>query len=82
MFFVFALLSIAFSNSQTPTGYDLWLEYSEIREPTILSEYQNFTNSIFFSGGNSILLNAQKELVKGLNAMLGRESDVQDSPNL
>ncbi len=82
MFFVFALLSIAFSNSQTPTGYDLWLEYSEIREPTTLSEYQKFTNSIFFSGGNSILLNAQKELVKGLNAMLGRESDVQDSPNL
>ncbi|MGB5204412.1 MAG: alpha-glucuronidase family glycosyl hydrolase [Eudoraea sp.] len=82
MFFVFALLSIAFSNSQTPTGYDLWLEYSEIREPTTLSEYQKFTNSIFFPGGNSILLNAQKELVKGLNAMLGRESDVQDSPNL
>ncbi|WP_424277014.1 alpha-glucuronidase family glycosyl hydrolase, partial [Eudoraea sp.] len=82
MFFVFALLSIAFSNSQTLTGYDLWLEYSEIREPTTLSEYQKFTNSIFFPGGNSILLNAQKELVKGLNAMLGRESDVQDSPNL
>ncbi|WP_297694491.1 alpha-glucuronidase family glycosyl hydrolase [uncultured Eudoraea sp.] len=82
MFFVFALLSIAFSNSQTSAGYDLWLGNSEIREPTILLEYQNFTNSIFFSGGNSILLNAQKELVKGLKAILGRESDVQDFPNL
>ena len=82
LFYVFALLSIAISSSQTPAGYDLWLEYSEIREPTILSEYQKLTNSIFFSGGNSILLNAQNELVKGLDAMLGQASDIQDSPNL
>lgn len=82
LFYVFALLSIAISSSQTPAGYDLWLEYSEIREPTILSEYQKLTNSIFFSGGNSILLNAEKELVKGLDAMLGQASDIQDSPNL
>jgi alpha-glucuronidase len=82
LFYVFALLSIAISSSQTPAGYDLWLEYSEIREPTILSEYQKVTNSIFFSGGNSILLNAEKELVKGLDAMLGQASDIQDSPNL
>ena len=82
LFYIFALLSIAISSSQTPAGYDLWLEYSEIREPTILSEYQKLTNSIFFSGGNSILLNAQNELVKGLDAMLGQASDIQDSPNL
>jgi len=82
LFYVFALLSITISSSQTPAGYDLWLEYSEIREPTILSEYQKLTNSIFFSGGNSILLNAQNELVKGLDAMLGQASDIQDSPNL
>jgi len=82
MFYVFAFLAIANTSSQSPGGYDLWLNYPKIEEPALLSKYLKATNSVFFSGGNKILLAAENELVRGLNTMLGQESNVQNSPDL
>lgn len=82
LFYVIIFFTILHSNSQTPGGYDLWLGYPKIEESIVRSEYVKTTNSIFFLTNSDILQTARNELIRGIDAMLERVSDVRDSPNL
>ena len=57
---------------QTPDGYDLWLGYAKIEVPQRLEEYSNICRSVYFEQGSNILEAAKKELVAGLEKMLGQ----------
>ncbi len=57
---------------QTPDGYNLWLGYHKVENPSLFKEYEQVTNSIYFKEGSGILESAQTELVTGLTAMLGK----------
>jgi len=82
LLYIITFLTIFHANSQTPGGYELWLGYPEIDEPTVRSGYVKATNSIFFNNITPILKTAKNELVRGLDAILGQASDMQYSPNL
>lgn len=55
-------------------GYDLWLKYSKIENEKLRNEYKSVIASIYFEEGSETLDAAKKELIKGLENMLGIDS--------
>jgi len=82
IFYIITFLVIMNSNAQSLEGYDLWLGYSKIEDPVILPEYQRHTKSIFFNNGSAVLETAQKELVRGIDGLLGQPSNIHNSQSL
>jgi alpha-glucuronidase len=54
-------------------GYRLWLRYNKIDDNTLLQQYRNQINSIFFSGNSATLTAAKNELKTGLRGLLDKE---------
>ncbi|PCJ98243.1 MAG: alpha-glucuronidase [Flavobacteriaceae bacterium] len=57
--------------SFSSNGYDLWLKYSKIENEKLRNEYKAAVASIYFENGSETLDAAKKELIKGLESMLG-----------
>jgi len=52
-------------------GYLLWLRYDKINDPALLQRYRSKINSIEFTGSSVTIAVAKKELVNGLEGLLG-----------
>ncbi|MBT8294267.1 MAG: alpha-glucuronidase, partial [Eudoraea sp.] len=82
LFYIISFLLVLNSNAQSLEDYDLWMGYSKIEDPVILSEYQKHTKSIFFNNRNPVLETAQKELLRGIDGLLGQPPNIHDSLSL
>src|SRR5688572_8888945 len=52
-------------------GYDLWLRYPKVAEPSLLAEYQAALRSLVVGTGSRTLALAAEELERGLTGLLG-----------
>ena len=52
-------------------GYNLWLRYNKINDPVLLQQYRSKINSIQFPANSPTLTVAKKELLNGLEGLLG-----------
>lgn len=56
-------------------GYDLWLDYKKVSDASLLSDYQNQIQSVYFPGQGETLDVARAELKLGLDALLGSTTE-------
>ena len=82
LFYIISFLLVLNSNAQSLGGYNLWLGYSKIEDPVIRSEYQKHTKSIFFNNQSPVLDTARKELLQGIDGLLGQPPSMHDSLSL
>lgn len=68
--FLFVMLAVL---CRAEDGYRLWLKYDKVDDPVLLREYRNQINSIVFAGQSATLIAAKKELLKGLEGLLGKK---------
>ena len=54
-------------------GYRLWLRYDKIDDPTLLHQYRSAISSISFQGSSPTLDVTRKELINGLEGLLGKK---------
>ena len=54
-------------------GYRLWLRYDKIDDNTLLQQYRNQISSIVLNGSSPTLTVAGKELLAGLQGLLGKK---------
>lgn len=66
--FLFLLL---FFSVRADNGYRLWLRYDKVSNPTLLKQYREQIQSVYFPGTSPTLLAAKKELMEGLEGLLG-----------
>ena len=62
-------------------GYRLWLRYDKIDDPALLQLYRNQINAVFFSGNSPTLTVAKKEMLNGLQGLLGEKISATESQN-
>ena len=72
---------IACAYPQSPDGYNLWLGYDKVGKPKLLKEYKDLTNSIYFEDGGEVLKTAKKEMVTGMEKILGTTLNFTEAPN-
>ncbi|KAA5826420.1 alpha-glucuronidase [Algibacter amylolyticus] len=68
--FIF-LLSVGTISAQVPNGYNLWLNYSQKPNSSIIKEYQKVSTSVYFQNESDVLNVSREELKRGLKGMLG-----------
>jgi alpha-glucuronidase len=54
------------------TGYDAWLRYAPIQDPTLRESYAKLPDVVVAASDSPVLRAAQGELVRGVRGMLGR----------
>src|SRR5688572_2017257 len=70
LFFIF----LAFSSAAlAEDGYRLWLRYDKIDNSILLQQYRNLINSFVTDGSSPTLRVAKKELLTGLQGLLGKK---------
>src|SRR5688572_7860730 len=70
LFFIF----LAFSSAAlAEDGYRLWLRYDKIDNSILLQQYRNHINSFVTDGSSPTLRVAKKELLTGLQGLLGKK---------
>ena len=65
------LLAVAPSPARAETGYDLWLRYPQVADAARLREYRAAITRLLVEGSSPTLDAARRELVTGLNGLLG-----------
>jgi alpha-glucuronidase len=65
--------------TQAEDGYQLWLRYHLIDNPSLLQQYRLAITSINSTGTSATLQVAREELITGLSGLLGRTLPVQSS---
>ena len=70
-FIIYVFLSAPFIHAED--GYRLWLRYDRIDDPVLLQQYRSQINSINFQGSSPTLTVAKKELLDGLQGLLGKK---------
>lgn len=77
------LLSVALtllSNTiQAEDGYELWLRYVKVDNPTLLAEYQKVVTGIYVEGSSPIINSAKEELLSGLSGLLAKQITVANA---
>jgi len=74
------LFFIGYSAVALPqNGYGLWLDYKKVSDASLLGDYQNQIQSVYFPGESSTLDVARAELKLGLNALLGTTMEFSSS---
>ena len=66
-----AMLALLGGSLRAEDGYDLWLRYVRVTDPTLLAEYRAAATQIVVPGESPTLGVARDELVKGLTGLLG-----------
>ncbi|MDT0676517.1 alpha-glucuronidase family glycosyl hydrolase [Autumnicola musiva] len=61
-FISLALLGLLIFNTQAQEGYELWLDYKEIQDPTVEKSYTSFLNNTEVIGNSSTIQSIKKEL--------------------
>src|SRR5438045_2503952 len=62
-------------------GYRLWLRYDKIDDPGLLQLYRNQITGVFFAGNSPTLTVAKKEMLSGLEGLLGKKISAAKSEN-
>ena len=75
------LVFTVYAYPQAHYGYDLWLGYEKIGKPNLLKEYKDLTKAIYFEDGSDVLNAAKKELITGMEKMLGSTLNFKETPN-
>src|SRR4051812_15050193 len=57
--------------SASEDGYELWLRYPKVADPTLLASYQAALKAIVVAQSTPTLRLAQQELERGLKGLLG-----------
>ncbi|HEX8315627.1 MAG TPA: alpha-glucuronidase family glycosyl hydrolase [Flavisolibacter sp.] len=65
------LLQIIFLHAED--GYRLWLRYDKVNDAALLQQYRDRIKSVYFSGSSPTQLVAKKELLNGLQGLLGKK---------
>jgi alpha-glucuronidase len=63
-------------------GYRLWLRYDKIDNPSLLQHYRNIISGIQFPTSSPTLIVAKRELVDGLEGLLGKKLNVAETQNI
>ncbi|HAH36538.1 MAG TPA: alpha-glucuronidase, partial [Algoriphagus sp.] len=71
LFYAF-LFFFCIQSVQAKDGYDLWLDYSSIKIPTIRSEAESLFSGIYFFGKNPTYNAIQFEMEKAIPKMIGK----------
>jgi|APTNR8051073442_1049403.scaffolds.fasta_scaffold00003_535 alpha-glucuronidase len=65
------LLLLIFQTAKTENGYRLWLRYDLLKNQQQVAEYRKQIKSLLFEDTSPTLVIAKKELLTGLNGLLG-----------
>jgi alpha-glucuronidase len=79
--FITLLCLTLFSVSYSEDGYRLWLRYDKIEDVKLLAQYQQQVTGIQFNNTSAISDAAKKELLQGLQGLLGKKIIDQNSVN-
>ena len=77
--FLLTGFSVLFSPSQklhADSGYDAWLRYAPLKEAE-RAKFAAFPSTLVARGDSPLLQTSQKELIRGVRGMLGRELQVE-----
>ncbi len=69
-------MTLLLGRAQAETGYDGWLRYPAIPEPEIREQYAQLPAFVQRLSDSAVAKSAEKELVRGVKGMLGRELQV------
>jgi len=79
---LFSLSFLLLANfSFAEDGYRLWLRYDKVDNPGLLQQYRNQITSINFSASSATLDAAKKELLNGLEGLLGKKTVLNNQIN-
>jgi alpha-glucuronidase len=67
------LLLVAASPARAEDGYDLWLRYRQVSDPSRLTQYRAAIGDVYVNGSTPTLQIVRDELLRGLRGLLGRE---------
>jgi alpha-glucuronidase len=76
---VVALLLVASTPARAETGYELWLRYRLVSDPTLLTAYRGALTHLVAGGDSPTIVAAREELVRGIGGLLGRDLPVAAS---
>ncbi|AYN66328.1 alpha-glucuronidase [Euzebyella marina] len=72
VFFAYNLLL-----SQTPAGYELWMDYKKVEMPSLSSQYSNIANEVTVLGEGETIQVIKNELLLALPQMLGSQFEIK-----
>ncbi|MBO9730304.1 MAG: alpha-glucuronidase [Chitinophaga sp.] len=61
-------------------GYDLWLRYTRITSPSLLTSYRQQANSLIISGSSATMRIVKEELTNGLSGLLQITPALRNTP--
>lgn len=67
------------SIGRAETGYDAWLRYAPIQEPSVRASYERLPAVVVALDASPVLRAAQTEVVRGVRGMLGRTLRMADA---
>jgi alpha-glucuronidase len=67
-----AVLLLLPAFSQAETGYDAWLRYASIDDPSVRQMYSEVLATVVTTNASPVLTTASSELSRGIRGMLGR----------
>src|SRR6478735_9150327 len=75
---IIVIVGVLLSNFiQAENGYNLWLRYNVVDNPTLLQQYRQQITSISCPSDNGQLIAANQELQTGLSGLLGKKIPLQ-----
>jgi alpha-glucuronidase len=75
-----ALLALAAAGGRAEDGYELWLRYRLVSDPTLLKTYRASITGLAIEGGSPTLRAVREEAVRGLRGLLGAEVPLVAAP--
>lgn len=72
MSFLAAVLFVLPASSQAETGYDAWLRYASIDDPSVRQMYSELPASVVTLNPSPVVTSASAELSRGIRGMLAR----------
>jgi alpha-glucuronidase len=75
------LLIIVLPNAtlKAESGYRLWLRYDLVSDPSLLAQYRSVCRELISEGSSETIAVAKKELITGLDGLLGKHLQVVKS---
>ena len=72
------ILGFPISIVHAEDGYRLWLRYDKIDDNDLLQQYRSKISSLYFTDTSATMLAAKKEMITGLQGLLGMQIQVHD----
>jgi alpha-glucuronidase len=74
-FFVL-LYSLVVFNSYAESGYELWLRYKLVSNPSLLNQYRKSITGLNIPGNGATMVAAKSELLQGVDGLLGKKLSI------